>query len=261
MRTNISNNMKRKAPKFLATVVGTTASLMFVLSATAADTTISITEMPAQAAHQVADAKASQRADITKAVVVKAMAQKSVIAPALVGAIAKSSPEMAAVAAVTAVQQDSKQIGEITVAAVSAAPAQAGKIVAAICEKFPTKFNLVAMAAHQAAPQADKEILAAVSASVPAVKPFIAQATSSSFSGVIGEVQNLVAITSKNLGVTPDNFLAQNNTTAATPSYVPLAAGPIVGPPANNPGGTPVIVTPTSTGVVTPGTGRNYGGG
>ena len=227
---------------------------------------VSTTELPAQAALQVVNAQADDRADVTRSVVATAMVQKKALAPALVGAIAKSSPEMAAIAAVTAVQQDPKQIGEITVAAVSAAHTQAGKIVAAICQKFPAKFNLIAMAAYQAAPEAGKEILAAVASSVPVLRPFIAQASSSSVPMVIAETQSQLYSSARALGITPDSFLAGQKsggaatsvTLSGTPSYIPLGPGPIIGGAYTPPTGAPKVISPGDTRVVPPGGGRDY---
>ena len=118
----------------------------------------------------MAEAKSDQRADLTKSIVTKAIAKNPTIAPALVSAIAKGSPEMAVIAAVAAVIQEPKQIAAITKAAVAAAPALAGKIVAAICKQFPAKYNLIANAAFEAAPEARATILDAVSTTVTSAK-------------------------------------------------------------------------------------------
>lgn len=171
----------------MVTAVVSAASFMFALSVTA-EITPAI-EMPAQAARQVAEANIDQRADFTKSIVTKAIAKNPTIAPALVSAIAKGSPEMAVVAAVAAVIQEPKQIAAITKAAVAAAPSLAGKIVAAICKQFPAKYNLIANAAFEAAPEARTTILDAVSTTVTAAKTSVVlppPTTGGSFTPVLG---------------------------------------------------------------------------
>lgn len=247
--------MKRNTTKSLVTGVFSAASLVVALSTSAGP----ITEIPAQAASQVVAAKADQRIDVTKAVVVQAIAQKPTVAPAVVSAIAQGSPEMAAVAALAAVMQQPNQIGEITKAAVAAAQSQAGSIVAAICEKFPTKYNVVAMAAYEAAPAAGKEILAAVAASVPAIKPLIARSAFSSVPSVIADTQGMLKAAVSAGNTTTEHYLSTTTVASAVPAYAPVALPPpTFGAPFTTPVGTPGEKSRTDTAVVNPGGGRDY---
>lgn len=195
---------------------------------------VSTTELPAQAAKLVVGTKADEREAIVRTIITSAMATKPTIAPALVGAIAKSSPELAPIAAVTAATLDSKQIGQIVKSAVLAAQPQAGKIVQAVCAQYPNQYNWIAMAAYEAAPKASEQILAAEVAAVPALKL--------SF-GAAASVPEAISASQKNL---------------APAALVPLAPGPIITGPSTPAVGTPVQNTPTSTVVVPPGTPRNY---
>ena len=166
---------------------------------------------------------------------------------------------MAVTAALAAVTQEPKQIGEITKAAVAAAPTQAGNIVAAICEKFPTKYNLVAIAAYEAAPAAGKEILAAVASSVPAMKPLIARSAFSSVPSVIADTQNMLKVAVSAGNITTEQYLSTKTVAAATPAYSPVALPPpTVGAPFTSPVGTPAEKSRSDTGVVNPGGGRDY---
>lgn len=149
--------MKRNSTKTYVAALVSAASVVFAVNASA-DSAI---EVPAQASHQVASAQANMRTDVTKTVVTKAVIKNPTIAAALVSAIAKETPEMAAVAAVAAAMQDSKQIAVITKAAVTAAPSQAVAIVGAMCKQFPAKSDLISSTAVESAPEAKATILSA----------------------------------------------------------------------------------------------------
>jgi len=157
--------MKRNSTKSLVAALVSATSFVFALSASA--DAITAIEVPAQAAHQVAEAQSNLRADVTKSVVTKAVVKNPTIAGAIVSAIAKENPEVAAVAAVAAAIQDSKQIAVITKAAVAAAPSQAVAIVSAMCKQFPAKSDLISAAAVEGAPEAKVNILTAAASALP----------------------------------------------------------------------------------------------
>lgn len=256
--------MKRNSTKAVASFVAT-ATMMIALSGSvnAVSQTdlvgVSTTEMPAVAAQLVANAKADQREEVVKSVITSAMSQKPNIAPSLVGAIAKISPEMAPIAAVTAATLDSKQIGQIVKAATLAAQSQAGKIVAAVCEKFPTQYNLVAMAAYEAAPKAGKEILAAEVASVPTLKSAFGSATA--VPAAIAQSQQYLESNSRIMNMSAEKILAPaaiSGLPYTEVSQSALSAGPIVGGPATAPVGTPVNNSSTTPVVPGPSRPSNY---
>jgi hypothetical protein len=259
--------MKRNSRKTLIAAISA-VSLMITFCAAAANNpqaaglgvqlSASTTEMPAQAAQIVAAAAADQREATTKAVVLQALNQRPTLAPAVVGAIAKSSPDMAAIAAVTAITQQPAQIGQITKAAVAAAPQQAANIVKAICEKYPNQFNIVAVAAAEAAPDQGKQIIAAVSSAVPTVKAYIDLSQATTVAGIISDAQYELTVAAKSANTTPDSILASGNTGFA---YAPLAAlpTPTVGPPFQAPvNNTPTVISGSSAVIVPQDEGRGY---
>ncbi len=252
--------MKRTSTLSIVTMTG---SLVFALNISAANTFtgVSATEMPAKAASLVSATKADQREAVTQSLVTEAMAQRPMVGASLVGAIAKSTPDMASVAALAAVMQDAKQIGPVTKAAVAAAHSQAGKIVSVMCEKFPSKYNLIAMAAFEAAPEASKEILAAVSSAVPALKPFIARANSTTLPGVIAETEQSLQSAAIAAKTSPDNLISTKTVASAPLSYSPVLPPPTNDPhPFVTPSGPPTEINRNDTGVVAPGAGRSYNG-
>jgi hypothetical protein len=133
-------------------------------------------ELPALAAKLVKDAKPQDREAVTIEVVKAAVGINPAAAPQIVSAIAKAVPEMAAVAAGTAAEQQPKLAGAITKAAAAAAPSKAGRIVMAVAGVVTNEYRFIAVAAAEAAPTYGKDILKAVATTNPKLKPYIDQA-------------------------------------------------------------------------------------
>jgi len=122
---------------------------------------VSALEMPAKAAELVKQAPAKDREVVTSAVVNNAAAIKPMTLPAVVGAIAKSTPDMAATAAAVAAAAQPKLALEIARAAATAAPTQAKAVVASVCKVLPKEYHSVAVAVAQIAPDSAGGILVA----------------------------------------------------------------------------------------------------
>ena len=137
---------------------------------------VSPAELPAKSAELVSQADSKTRLQTTVDVVKAAVGLNPAAAPAIVGTIAKSTPEMASAAAATAVALVPNQAIAIARAAAAAAPSQAGKIVEAVCRVVPTVYKEVANTVAGVAPGAGKAILAGVSAAIPALQESIAKA-------------------------------------------------------------------------------------
>ena len=211
-------------------------------------------ELPSQAAHEVKQARAKVRPEVTVDVV-KAAAQINPAAlPAVVGAIAKATPEMAADAAGTAAAAEPKQAVVIARAAAAAAPKQAGNIVAAVCKAAPNEYRNIAIAVATAAPGSNKEILTSVSKALPDLQPGV-QAVLTQYNGNVASVgpalDQAVAASPKPLSTT------FRPTPSAGSIGSPLARGPAVGNPYVPLSSTPTNTTPSSSGDVPTG-GRNY---
>src|ERR1035438_5279424 len=119
-------------------------------------------ELPAKAAELVAQAKSRDRQTTTINVVKCSVGINPAAAPAIVGAIARAVPDMAAVAAGAAAVEQPKQAAAIAKAAAAAAPSKAGKVVAAVCRAVPNNYRNIALAVTQVVPDAGKEIVTAV---------------------------------------------------------------------------------------------------
>jgi hypothetical protein len=198
-------------------------------------------ELPAKTADLVLHAKAADRSTTTVTAVKSAVGIHPTAAPAIVGAVARSVPDMASVAAGAAAAEQPKQASAIAKAAATGAPAQAGKIVAAVCRAVPSQYREVALAVSQVVPSANEEILRAVAVALPELKLSIDRALVSAKSVSVSEA--LAQVTAP---VAP-----------ALASGAPAARGPAVGPPYVPLTTTPANVTPASSGPVPPG-GRNY---
>jgi len=155
-------------------------------------------------------------------------------APAVVGSIAQSSPEMASVAAATAVSWVPNQAEAIARAAAAAAPTKAGQIVQAICRVLPAEYKTIAEAVAEVVPGAGRAILAGVSAAIPALQDSINKVLASN-EGNIPSVSSVLdplkpsaqfAMTTSS-GLTPIAFDAP---TFAAPGF---GASPVPTPPAH----------------------------
>jgi hypothetical protein len=133
-------------------------------------------ELPLRAAQLVAEAEANTLRQRTLTVVQAAVGLNPAATPAVVGCIAKTSPEAATMAAMTAVALLPDQAPVIARAAAAEAPAQAGPIVEAICQIVPADYHRVADTVADMVPGASREILAGVAAALPELKDPINQA-------------------------------------------------------------------------------------
>jgi hypothetical protein len=206
-------------------------------------------ELPAQAADLVSKAKSRARQTVTADAVKAAVAINPAAAPAIVGAIARAVPPMAALAAGTAASEQPKQAGAIAKAAAAAAPRKARQIVIAVCQAVPNEYQAIAVAVSQAVPGAGKEIVEAVSSALPNLKPSIEKAVAS-FGGSVPSVADTLAQAAR-IGPAVNPAGLPNQTGAS------FARGPAVGPPYIPLTTTPVNVTPGTSGQVPTG-GRNY---
>lgn len=197
-------------------------------------------ELPAKSAELVKQAKARDWGRTTVSVVNSAVEINAAATPAVVGAISKSVPDMAATAAGAAAAKQPKQAAAITKAAVAAAPAKVGKIVVAVCRAVPSDYRAVSIAAAEAAPTSGKEILAAVAGAIP-------------------ELKNGVEKSLETFNVSGAPAVAMALDRAAATSAGPLPKGPTVGAPYLPLSGAPATVTPAppGSGEVPPG-GRDY---
>ena len=208
---------------------------------------VSPAELPAKSAALVAKADAKNRAESTVNVVKAAVGLNPAAAPAIVGTIAQSAPEMASVAAGAAVALVPDQAVAIAHAAAAAAPSEAGKIVEAVCRLVPNQFKAVAEAVAAVAPGTGKAILAGVSKAIPELKEPInkALAVSTSDNPSVSDVMNSV----KPIDIAVGN-LPQSDGASMKPLFH-------VGPPYIPPPPTPITVSPNPGGTVPIG-GRNY---
>lgn len=131
---------------------------------------VSATDMPAKAAQLVSQADATTIKQTTIDVVKAAINMNPAAVELIVGAIAKSNPEMAGTAAATAAGLLPSQVVAIARAAASAAPKQAKQIVEALCRALPSAYQKIANAVAQVVPGADKEILEGIAAAIPSLK-------------------------------------------------------------------------------------------
>jgi hypothetical protein len=170
-------------------------------------------------------------------------------APAIVGAVSKSVPDMAALAAGTAAKQQPKLAAAITKAAVGAAPSKVSKIVTAVCRAVPAEYRNISLAAAEVAPTSGKEILTAVAAAIPEMKQGIDKSLSSY--NVTGAPAVAMAIDKASVGTTT------TASTSGSPAAGPLPQAPTLGGPYLPLSGTPgTIDTTTATNV--PAGGRTY---
>jgi hypothetical protein len=232
MKMNISKyTMGFTLSALLATAVQTNAAdssaanpALPVLSA------VTQAELPAKASELVVQASDKTRQQTTIQVVSAAVGLNPAAAPAIVGSIAQSSPEMASVAAATAVSWVPNQAEAIARAAAAAAPTKAGQIVQAICRVLPDQYKTIAEAVAEVVPGAGREILAGVSAAMPSLQDSINKVLASN--GSIPSVASVLdplkpsaqfAMTTPS-GLTP---IAFDSPTFAGPTY----GNPYVTPP------------------------------
>ena len=237
-------------------VVFLTAGPSFGKDATAANpyqqslAAVPAAELPAQAANLVQQAKARARQGITVNVVKASVGLNPAAAPAVVGAIARAVPEMAAVAAATAAAEQPKQAGAIAKAAAAAAPAKAGAIVTAVCRAVPNEYQAIAVAVAQAVPGAGKQIVEAVALALPNMKGPIEKAIAT-YGGNVASVADTLAVAGQ------ISTVAATSRAETPAGGASVARGPAVGPPYIPLTTTPTSVTSGTSGQVPDG-GRNY---
>ncbi len=190
-------------------------------------------ELPVEAAAIIKQAKARDWGHTTIDVVKAAVGINPAAAPAIVAAIAKAVPDMAAVAAETAAAEQPKQAVAIARAAAVAAPTKVSKIVAAVCRAVPNEYRAVALAVSEAVPGSGKEVLKGVAAALPSLKP--------------GIDKNLAAYSGNTAAILDQAASSGANGTT------PLPRGPSVGPPYVPYSGTVGTITPNTTTEVPPG--------
>jgi hypothetical protein len=221
-------------------------------------TAVPAAELPAKAADLVSQAKPRERKATTANVVKGALEINPAAAPAIVGAITRAVPEMAAVAAGAAAAEQPKQATAIAKAAAAAAPSQAGQIVVAVCRAVPNQYRSVAIAVFEAVPWAGKAIVNAVAAALPDMKPYIENTLAGSGGNVLSVAYTLDQAARGSQGGTGTEPLPPTLTPRATPPIVAgMARGPAIGPPFIPLSNTPTNVTSGSSGQV-PGGGRDY---
>ena len=219
-------------------------------------------ELPAKAADLVLQAKSRNRNATTIDVVKAAVGINPAAAPAIVGAIARSVPDMASVAAGAAAAEQPKQASAIAKAAAAAAPAKAGKIVAAVCRAVPNEYRNIAVAVSQAVPTAGREIVTAVAAALPDLKPGIDKTLAGYGGGVVSVASTLdqaaVVAKTSTASAAGASVAAPTATTPGVAAGSPtVARGPTVAPPYFPLTSTPTNVTTSTSGEVPEG-GRNY---
>ena len=202
-------------------------------------------ELPAKVATAVAQSKSQDRQTATVHNVKAAVSLRPGATPAIVGAISRAAPDMAAVAAGVAAAEQPNQVVFIARAAAGAAPAKVTDIVAAICRAVPNQYRNIATAVAQLLPGASKEILAGIAAAIPALKTPIESAvakTSLSTLSVAGVLDRATLPTpTASAQVAPPVF--QRGPSVQAP-YIPLS-------------GTPTNIDNGGSGTVPPG-GRDY---
>ncbi len=130
-------------------------------------TSVAALEVAAKAALIVDQAPKEQRQEISIEVVRIVAAKKVSVLPAVVGAIAKISPENSAAIASEAASLSPEQAESIANAAASAAPAQAAQIAAHVAKATPKNAVQVARSVASRVPEATGEIQENVAVSVP----------------------------------------------------------------------------------------------
>lgn len=211
---------------------------------------VPVAELPAKAVQLVSQAKLSDRQATTVETVKTAVNLRPAAAPAIVGAIARAVPEMAALAAGVAASEQPKQTEAIARAATGAAPSRVTEIVASLCRAVPNQYRNVAVAAAQILPGAGREILAGVSTGLPGLRPSIENALAKQ----TGTAPSLTEVLDQAANSSDGKLTTAATTPVAAPSFSrgPTISGPYI--PLSN---TPTNVTTGTSGDVPPG-GRDY---
>jgi UDP-GlcNAc:undecaprenyl-phosphate GlcNAc-1-phosphate transferase len=212
---------------------------------------ISRVELPAKAAHLVLSAKLGERSEMTRTVVQAAGRVSVAVVPAVVGAISKTTLEMAALAAGEAAREQPAQACAIATAAAAGAPAQTRAIVLAVCRAVPGDSGKVALSVEHALPNPGSQFREAPAERVPGIRnasltnsepvwasPFKATVPAPGIARSFSEPEHV-------------------RRGYRTASRDPVARGPTIGPPFVPLSGTVTNIKPSTSGTVPTG-GRNY---
>ena len=207
-------------------------------------------EMPAKAAQIIKLENSKAQKATTVAVVKAASARKSAAVLSVVGAISRSVPEMAPVAAATAAEAQPRFAWAFARTAALAAPGQASEVVFQVASAVPDEALSVATAVALAVPDSADASVAALGRAVPGLQPYLAEAI----------------LLSEGRDVSPSAIIAlAGKLSAEAPVAVtdPLPeisppVPPTVGPPFVNPPGNPGHVIPGPPFTVPPGWQRKY---
>jgi hypothetical protein len=204
-------------------------------------------ELPSHAATTVATAKKADRPELAPDVVRAALDVNASSASLVVGAIARSTPEVAAASAVTAASLQPKQLLAITRAAVGAAPRQAGGIVGELTKQRPAAFAAIGISAVDVAPKSAEAVLNGITKANPTLKALISRVntkdakTAPAVVTVLKRTEAMLTKLSTATKTTPETILA-NELSPAMLAQLPgvtatvMAAPPVIGPP-YTPGG------------------------
>lgn len=208
---------------------------------------VPIPELPAKAAELIRAAKPAERNSQTIEVMRAALLVNPGAAVAIVGAVAREVPDMAAVAAATAAEALPNDAEAIARAAAMVAPSEAGRITAAVCRAVPGQYRAVAAAVAAAAPSATRLVLQAVASVFPELKGPIDAAmdhNSPAPPAVVGILER--AGVPAALRATPGGPPAKG--AGSAPARLPR--GPSIAPPFIPLSGTPTNANPANSGNV-----------
>ena len=207
-------------------------------------------ELPAEAARLVKRATKSQ-VPATIAVVKVATDINPSAVLSVVGAISRTTPKMAPVAAATAAEWESRLAWAFARTAALAAPDEAAEVVYAVASAVPKEAQAVGLAVVQAVPESAMQVIAALGRAVPRLQPYLEEAVQLmanrevSASTIIAQANKMLAAGRVPVEDRLDEFSA--------PAGTPTVGAPFVIPTSD-----PGTVIPDPTYQVPPGQPRNY---
>jgi hypothetical protein len=211
-------------------------------------------ELPAKAAQIVKLEQEKSHKPTTVAVVRAATAVNPAAILSVVGAISRSVPAMAPVAAATAAEEQPRLAWAFSRTAALAAPEQAGEIVFAVASAVPGEARAVATAVALAAPESADAAIAALGRALPSMQPYLAEAKLLTENRDVSP-SSIIALAAKLSAAAPVSVT--DPMPEVSPPGVPVAA-PKMGPPFVNPPGNPGHVIPGPPFTVPPGWQRKY---
>jgi hypothetical protein len=132
-------------------------------------------ELPATAAALVREATDAARSETTAEVVRVASTINPSAMLSVVGAISRSTPAMAPIAAATAAGEQPRLAWAFARTAALAAPDYAGDVVSSTAQAVPSQRLEIATAVARAIPQSGHSVLTALSKVDPALEPYLAE--------------------------------------------------------------------------------------